>query len=63
MIGSSPSQVFFRIAIHTNFTKFHNKTPVLESLFNKLLHRCFPVKFVRFLRTTFNKAPPVAAPE
>ena len=46
------------------FHKFHRKTPVLESLFNKvaapqacnfikkrLLHRCFPVKFVKFLGT------------
>ena len=48
------------------FRKFHRKTPVLESLFNKaaglkacnfikkrLEHRCFPVKFAKFLRTTF----------
>ena len=46
------------------FRKFHRKTPVLVSLFNKvadvqacnfnkkrLQHRCFPVKFVEFLRT------------
>ena len=35
------------------FRKFHGKTSVLESLFNKFLHRCFPVKLARFLRTTF----------
>ena len=35
------------------FRKFHRKSPVLETLFNKLLHRCFPVKFARFLRTSF----------
>ena len=49
------------------FRKFHNITPVLESLFNKvaglkacsfiknrLQHRCFPVvKFAKFLRTLF----------
>ena len=44
----------------------HSKSPVLESLFNKaaglnvcnrikkrLQHRCFPVKFVKFLKTPF----------
>ena len=43
------------------FRKFHNITPVLESLFNKvaglkarLQHRCFPVvKFAKFLRILF----------
>ena len=46
------------------FRKFYRKTPALESLFNKvaglqtcniikkkLQHRCFPVEFVKFLRT------------
>ena len=49
-----------------NFCKFHRKTLVLESPFNKvtgfqasnfikkrLQHRCFPVKFAKFLRTPF----------
>ena len=51
------------------FCKFPKKTPVLESLFKKVAglkacqglnlikktfqHRCFPVKFVKFLRTVF----------
>ena len=35
------------------FRKFHKKTLLLESLFNSFLHRCIPVKFARFLRTTF----------
>ena len=48
-----------------NFTNFAEKTPVLESLLNKvadlktcnfikrrLQHRCFPVKFAKFLRTS-----------
>ena len=48
------------------FHKFHRKTPVLESFFNKVVrlkacsfinkrlqHSCFPVKFVKFLRTSF----------
>ena len=46
--------------------KFHWKTPVLDSLFNKVLDfqacnfikkifqlECFPVKFAQFLRTSF----------
>ena len=48
------------------FRKFHRKTPGLESLFNKvaspqacnlikkrLQHRCFPMKYAKFLRTPF----------
>ena len=49
------------------FCKIHRKTPVPESLFNKveifksslfllkkrLWHRCFPVNFAKFLRTPF----------
>ena len=48
------------------FCKFHRKTPVLEFLFNNiaglktfnftnkgLQHRCFPMKFVKFLRVSF----------
>ena len=36
--------------------KFHRKTPLLESLFNKRLqYRCFPLKFAKFLRTSFLK--------
>ena len=48
------------------FCKFHRKAPALESLFNKvadlkpatlnkrrLQHRCFYVKFAKFLRTSF----------
>ena len=47
------------------FRKFHRKTPVLDSLLNKvtdfqacnfikmgLQHRCFPVKFAKVLRTS-----------
>ena len=47
---------------------------MLESLFNtvaglkvcnfiikRLEHRCFPLKFAKFLRTPFYRAPPVAA--
>ena len=48
------------------FRKFYRKTPVPESFFNKVVglkpatllkkrlwHRCFPVNFVKFLRTPF----------
>ena len=55
---------------------FHRKTTVLKSPFHKVVgldtcnfikirlhHRCFPVKFAKFLLTSFitNKAPSVAA--
>ena len=49
------------------FRKFHGKTIALESLLNKvagpdehnfikkrLQHRCFPLKFAKFLRTSFS---------
>ena len=51
------------------FRKFHRKTPVLESLFNKvtqgkrLKHRCFPVKLVKFLRICFEEHLRSTAPE
>ena len=40
------------------FRKFRWKTPVLESLFSEVAgllgrHGCFPVKFVKLLRTSF----------
>ena len=50
------------------FCKFHRKTHVIESLFSKVVglkdcnftkkrlqHRCFPVKFAKFLRTPILK--------
>ena len=52
--------------VFLEFRKIHRKTPVPESLFNKvaglrpatllkkrLWHRCFPVNFAKFLRTPF----------
>ena len=55
------------------FHKFHRKALVLEPLFNKvagfqtynfikkrLQHRCFPMKFAKFLRKFFYRTPPVA---
>ena len=58
--------MFFKIKCSSKFHKFHRKTPVLESHFKKvaglkacnfikkrLQHRCFPVRFEKFLRTPF----------
>ena len=57
--------MFFKLGVFKNFASFTGKH-VLESMFNKvrglkfcnfikkrLQHRCFPVKFVKFLRTPF----------
>ena len=54
--------MFIKIGYSEKFRKFHSKTPVLEFLFNKvagpnvcnsikkrLQHKCFPVKFEKFL--------------
>ena len=61
--GSNHSQMFFKIGVLKKLCKFHTKTPVLESRFNKkrLQRRCFLVKFAKFLRTVFYRTPPVAA--
>ena len=47
----SRSQMFFKIGILRNFEKFHRKTPVLESLFNKV--KGLEAKLAKFLRTPF----------
>ena len=45
------------------FCKIHRKTPLLESLFNKVTdlkrvyHKCFPMIFANFSRTLYNKTP------
>ena len=64
---SSPSQMFFKISFLKMFSffKYHRRTSVLESLFNKvrgiqacnfikkrLQHRCFLVKLAPFLQNT-----------
>ena len=64
-LQNQSSQIFFKIG---GLKNFHRKTPVLESLFNKFSdlqaccfikkrfhHKCFPVKFAKFLRTPFLK--------
>ena len=63
---SSRQEVFCKNGVLRNSTKIRRKTPVSESFFNKvvgfrpatllkrrLLHRRFPVNFVKFLRTPF----------
>ena len=65
-IKKQPPQGFCKKGVLKKFHKVHLKTPVLESLFNrvsglrpvillkkKLQHRCFQVNFVKLLRTTF----------
>ena len=54
-------QMFSKIGVFKNVCKFHRKTLVLESLLNETCnfikrrpqYRCYPVKFAKFLRTTF----------
>ena len=50
----SVKKVFLKI-----FCNFHRKMSVLESLFIKkrLQHRCFPMNFVKYLRTPFYRTP------
>ena len=63
---SSRQELFCKNGVLRNSTKIRRKTPVSESHFNKvvglrpatllkrrLLHRCFPVNFLKFLRTPF----------
>ena len=65
------SQMFFKMDALKNFANFTGKKPVLNSLPNKveglkvcnfikkkLQHRCFPVKFHKFLRAPFFKEQP-----
>ena len=56
---SSHSQVFFKIIVRKNFANFTG-TPVLKVFLQTcnfikkgLQHRCFPVKFAKFLRTNW----------
>ena len=65
-VKSNRSHMFFKIGVLLKLRKFHCGTPVLEYLFNKVASlkacnfikkiiqlRCFPVKFAKFLRTSF----------
>ena len=66
MLGSSRPEVFCEKGVLRNFTKFTGKHLCQSLFFNKvaglrlatllkkrLWHRCFPVNFVKFLRTPF----------
>ena len=44
-----PPEVFCKKMCSLKVCKYYRKIPVLESVF-KLKHRCFPVKFAKFLR-------------
>ena len=50
-IRSSRPEVFCINGVLRNFAKFTGKPATL--LKKRLWHRCFPVNFVKFLRTTF----------
>ena len=65
-LRSSHPEVFFKNGILRNFTKFTGKHLCQSLFFNnvagprpvtllkkRLWHRCFPVNFVKFLRTPF----------
>ena len=65
-IKKQPLQRFCKKGVLKKFHKIHLKTPVSESLFNRLSglrpasllkkrlqHRCFQVNFAKFLRTPF----------
>ena len=46
--------------------KIQKKTPIPEYLFNnlaRLSHKCFPLNFKKFLRTSFYRIPPAADSE
>ena len=67
---SSLWKMFFKIGVAKNFANFRGKhlcwslllIKLLARLKNSLQHRCFPVKFEKFLKTLFfYKKPPVAA--
>ena len=65
-LRSSHSQMFFKIGVLKNVANFTGKHQCwsffLIKLFQRLQHRCFPVKFATFLKNTiFYRTPMVAA--
>ena len=58
-----PPQVFCKKKVFLKISQASQETPVLESLFNKIVgfnkkmlqHRCFPVKFAKFLKVPILK--------
>ena len=49
-LESSRPEVFYKKGVLKNFTKFTRPATLFKK---RLWHRCFPVKFAKFLRTTF----------
>ena len=69
VIQEQPPEMFYKKSYSYIFRSIHRKTPVLESLFNKvaglktrnfikkaLQHWCFPVNIAKFLRTYLQTA-------
>ena len=66
-LQKQPPGMFCKKRCSSKFCNIHRKTPVLESLFNKvegqacnfiekrLQHRCFPVNIAKFLKTPILK--------
>ena len=64
-LQKQPPEVFYKKAALKNFVISHRKTPVLESLFNKvadlqpvkkrLQYRCFPVNIAKSFRAAILK--------
>ena len=65
IITSSRSQMFLKIGVLKNLESLFNKVAGHQACnFTKkrLLHRCFPMNIVKFLRVPFfYRTPPVAA--
>ena len=59
-LRSSRQEVFYEKGVLRNFTKLTGKHLCQSLFFNKvagLRHRCFPVNFAKFLRTSFLTEP------
>ena len=67
-LSKQPPEVFYKKSCFQNFPNIHRKTPVLESLFNKvaglkacnfisnrLQHMCFPVNIAKLFKASILK--------
>ena len=56
-IKKQPPEVFYKKVVLKNFAKYAGKHLCQSLFFNKkrLWHRCFPVYFAKFLRTSFSQ--------